>query len=1078
MKKYFILLLIFSCFSIKLISAQETPLRIDYAPKSPESSSLFNFEDIIVGNYTGAMNLNIPITSLTSGPLSTSVSLSYDSSGNKVSQRATWVGLGWNLNAGGAVVREVRGFADDSDSGVGFLNFSQNYNSVLDIVTLDDLAKFALYDDLSAFRCKDAEPDIFSFNVGGLTGKFMFDWDGSLKVSCNRNIVVSYIQAQGSFNIEQWQIIDDQGSVYVFSKKEANDITNILGMGAGACPNQPYTASWKLTSMEDYSGQHRIDFSYEDYSMNYPVVYSKQHTLSKYGAHESYYYGQSGFEIDGSYISNITVANTQRAIEFNKDISNIRTDVTGTNLYPLGSVTLKDENNNIVNEYQFEYTLNNRLKLDEINHISSNSSLLYYAFEYNSTPLPDYDSYATDHWGYYNGVNNFEPYPAFVFKNINQTITNLPGADKRANLANSEAGILKKIIYPTKGYTEIMYENHDYSFIQSQAIPIKYEQLSETVSSFVQGLSSPNTNTWVTENIPFTVDINNNTSDENTVCFGTTCLRKISIDVTAINLFPFASGVNGPKYYIYDSNDNIVKTLTAHVPYNQNEYCNGGNHQELDEVWLEAGNYRLVTETKNIINSSCPQVKNYINVILSYQNDSGAEVYKETAGGLRVKEVSNYDHTDGLITKRVFEYTLNDNSNISSGSIPILPVYEDIHQFWDSNENADWEHVRYSGSLFQLGSSIGHVKYNEVNIKQVNGSETLKTKYKYSMGDDDVISLAQPYSPPISSKPYKKGLLTNEIVYRSSGNTFTPVFETIYEYGFYQHQIEALKVSREITGICSCSDPGLFAEGRYDNYLGYSQMLNKKTKTIIDQSILEQESIFNYDLNLTRMINSSVETSEGENLLKTYIYPDTDSPSSINTEMINKNMIATPIKVKAFKDGVLLSTQYTQYKNWGLGIIAPEFIQISKGQLGTGGLLENHLIYHDYDGLGNLTEVSKADGTKIVYIMGYDYTLPVAKIENASLSDISASLLSSIYTASDSGTESQLIIALTNLRSDLSNAFVTTYTHKPLIGVSTVTDPKGYTMYYEYDEFNRLKHVKDKNGHILGKNEYNYKNQY
>jgi YD repeat-containing protein len=52
---------------------------------------------------------------------------------------------------------------------------------------------------------------------------------------------------------------------------------------------------------------------------------------------------------------------------------------------------------------------------------------------------------------------------------------------------------------------------------------------------------------------------------------------------------------------------------------------------------------------------------------------------------------------------------------------------------------------------------------------------------------------------------------------------------------------------------------------------------------------------------------------------------------------------------------------------------------------------------------------------------------------------------------------------------------ITTYTHIPLIGVSTITDPKGDKITYTYDAANRLQNVKDKNDNILSENEYHYK---
>lgn len=145
--------------------------------------------------------------------------------------------------------------------------------------------------------------------------------------------------------------------------------------------------------------------------------------------------------------------------------------------------------------------------------------------------------------------------------------------------------------------------------------------------------------------------------------------------------------------------------------------------------------------------------------------------------------------------------------------------------------------------------------------------------------------------------------------------------------------------------------------------------------------------------------------------------------------------------------------------------------------------------FYNYDTKGNIIYTGSIikDSTlprdiitnaNVMVIWGYQKSLILAKIEG-SLTSIPESLITAAETASNTGTEAELLSALTNLRKapELTNAMVTTYTHKPLIGVSTITDPKGLTTYYDYNQQNRLQYVKDKDLNILQKYCYNFKGQ-
>jgi YD repeat-containing protein len=139
------------------------------------------------------------------------------------------------------------------------------------------------------------------------------------------------------------------------------------------------------------------------------------------------------------------------------------------------------------------------------------------------------------------------------------------------------------------------------------------------------------------------------------------------------------------------------------------------------------------------------------------------------------------------------------------------------------------------------------------------------------------------------------------------------------------------------------------------------------------------------------------------------------------------------------------------------------------------GNLEKKLTYDSYDSAGNLTQYTPEGGVPVSIIWGYNKTQPIAKIENATYTSI-ASYVSNLETLSNSGTQTALIAGLNQLRTAFPNAMVTTYTHSPQLGVTSITDPKGQTIYYNYDGLGRLKSVKDAQGNVLGENEYHYKN--
>jgi YD repeat-containing protein len=56
----------------------------------------------------------------------------------------------------------------------------------------------------------------------------------------------------------------------------------------------------------------------------------------------------------------------------------------------------------------------------------------------------------------------------------------------------------------------------------------------------------------------------------------------------------------------------------------------------------------------------------------------------------------------------------------------------------------------------------------------------------------------------------------------------------------------------------------------------------------------------------------------------------------------------------------------------------------------------------------------------------------------------------------------------------MKDAMITSYTHEPLVGMTSQTDPTGWVTYYIYDSFGRLQYIRNQEGYYIDKYEYHY----
>jgi len=86
-------------------------------PRTPESQSFEKYGKIPVNESTGTVALTFPLMTLKGKKMEVPITLSYHTSGIKVSQEATWVGLGFDIIAGGRISVETKGNVDENFRG-------------------------------------------------------------------------------------------------------------------------------------------------------------------------------------------------------------------------------------------------------------------------------------------------------------------------------------------------------------------------------------------------------------------------------------------------------------------------------------------------------------------------------------------------------------------------------------------------------------------------------------------------------------------------------------------------------------------------------------------------------------------------------------------------------------------------------------------------------------------------------------------------------------------------------------------------------------------------------------------------
>ncbi len=1089
--------------------AQETSQPDEIIPPSPTASGLGKYGEIPVSHFTGTAGVSVPIYDLPARGMSVPISLSYHTSGVKVDESASWVGMGWSLNAGGTITRSVKGLPDEGTNGLlslyrqseGLPLFNSNH------VELEgnDPRYQATQEILNGTR--DSEPDIFYYNFFGSSGQMVFDEEGNCTTVPYDNI--QFVKTLSITNQEEWILKDGGGNTYYFGSNDGSGdgIEFARSNTSDPDPSDPPSA-WYLTKIITARGGE-ITFQYveknlttesespDTYTWYLPVPLDPVTPLtpewSNFLRTQTRYSGKSILRSISSEFGSVVIST-----------SDDREDVQGGVL--ASEITAYDHTGVLVRSwdlaYGYESSHRERIYLRSIQErgVRGQSIKPPHTFDYYDHPsreLPPRFSKNQDYWGYFNGANNTHLVgPAYTTDPFTRELMFPPPitfADRDSRLAYTRIGALRRINYPTGGYTQLEYDIN-------QATPPR-NFLTDPVR---KTLISARGETQVLE---FDVDI----------------LQRISLQ---ISFEDYREDDNFPRPLV--TLEGLVgEEWTELRPPWRPSYPSLEDESYSDNIDLGVGQYRLVATSESCTTPPCntplglpDDLYNTIVDLQYFNSPNGTSTIN--VGGLRVSRIVSHDGSEETNIKR-YDY--------KPGILVSTPeyAYSFTKQFCvNQNEfprciewNTTTGYKISSQSYAILGTSNGsHVIYPEVTEIHGDNAENGTIDYVYRVDGLGSGSMYKINAPFVLSdfEDYLNGQLVGQSVRRDDGQMLQQVANDYNDGGreVNYSSIGGMKILQNFIPDGESNPSGIsFYYDRYEVQSKWVFMRSSSTRTYDPsdkKKYVETYTEYEYDPVHTNPTTTTTIKSNGRATIVRTLYPTdyegadnpilTDMRTSYHMhdlpiEIIQKEGNATydPITQQwSVSDLVTLGGQYTQYNRTPGGHILPGTqyqletasrisdlgplpLQPSsgnpEGQFDPVYYSDQPVVANRYDAQGNIIQRTTRDGVPTSFVWGYGGRYPVARILGLTFEELESALGIGFSPAGDVLSQAQIDL----IKDDFPQAQVATYTFRPGFGISSMTDPNGLVTRYEYDQGGRLQYIIDHEDHILQQVEYHYANQ-
>lgn len=1046
----------------------------DIYPVSPQAATLGKYMDLPVDISTGRINYQIPFYKINEGGVEIPVYLSYNYSGLMTDEKNNTAGLGWNLQAGGIITRKINGLPDESPNGYLTGGGSLVYDYIKGNMEEEKKDNFISLVGIGGY---DGEPDKFNLGVNGLKASFYINHNGKVVFFPESNLKLSYDYSNNS--IHSFTLIDTMGNYYLFSEKDY-----IISVKSGSDVSETeYVSSWYLSKIISHSTKNEIIFEYDDNTVTQTTksLSTKQYVEFTGPLQDNIIESTSYNTFHEKIINSISSVN-QKIIFYYTDFK-----INNTSKSKRKFLTSMIANNQPGYKINFHKESDGRFipLIENIVRKKDGKNEIYYSFEYEKGNLSSNSIYRD----------------ILGFSNPNKILSK-SGIQPSVDFNSTKAGALKKITFPTKGYTNIKYEQNTVnksSIIKQNII----KQQCNNSFSFGKAVTPNTSKTFISNPI----DTNGKKRDQCDFTLSYSLLSNIEgseiflklqqKDGTVVferflTVEPIEPDIDGKtktvrKSAIYSRKESYHKNYGASVLQDLRSFSNA------DLEGLVAVIDFNIPYANNIVSRPTASAK----ISFDYSLKENAPLNHEIPyPGIRIKEFEICSKNDSCYIKK---YEYKDAANNSSGLAFSQPNFWSHTNQMIGSSSAGYEFKKWinvaSSSITPVASYSGSpvlYKYVQEYVQSKEGHNLGKTSYEFTRK-----YLPPPIIPYIDypNFEWEQGKLIKRESFDSIGNILKQDFK-VYDRKLNfvkQPEVYALKAikTKFFTGVVAPEISHFVTGTFFLNSTSSSYLLaQKKMVSHFENHDFEENTSFKYSPNIIILNERKYSNSNGKTITKKFYYPDdvtskTELPGgtlsdaefqAIKQLQVQHRIAEVVQEVTEVTDtkGSATFLKRNNYANWGNNRILPKSAQTLKGTATSTGL-EERAVFHRYDSSANPLEVSQKDGMHTVYLYGYSKQYPIAKIENATFSEVVRALGVS-ENALENFNETH-IGQINGLRAKKSEWMITTYTHIPLVGVKTVTDPRGRRTTYEYDDFNRLKHIKDHNGDILEAYDYHYKNE-